>query len=113
MLQEQKFHLDQKEAQFLDRYREYGFKDKNELVKAALQRLQLELESRELPDSAELNAETVPEDGQLPALTESGLEESSTVDVRELSGMLYQADRKVVSLEEMEAAIAKGAGESI
>lgn len=92
MLQEQKFHLDEKQVQFLDRYREYGFKDKSQLVVAALLRLQLELESRELPDSA--------------------LEESPRVDVGELSGMLYQANRKTVSLEEMEEAIAKCAGES-
>ena len=39
-------------------------------------------------------------------------EDSPRVDVGELSGMLYQADRKTVSLEEMEEAIAKCAGES-
>ncbi len=39
-------------------------------------------------------------------------EQSPRVDVGELSGMLYQADRKTVSLEEMEAAIGKCAGES-
>ena len=93
MLQEEKFHLDEKQAQFLDRYREYGFKDKSQLVMAALQRLQLELESKKLPKST--------------------LEKSPTADVGELSGMLYQADRKTVSLEEMDRAIAKGAGESV
>jgi len=92
MLQEQRFHLDEKQVQFLARYREYGFKDKSQLVVTALQRLQLELEGRDLPDSA--------------------LEESSRVEVGELSGMLYRADRKTVSLEEMEEAIAKCAGES-
>ncbi len=93
MLQEQKFHLDEKQVQFLARYREYGFADKTQLVVAALQRLQLELESRELRKSA--------------------LGESPRVDGGELSGMLYQADRKTVSLEEMEEAIAKCAGESM
>ena len=34
------------------------------------------------------------------------------IDVRELSGMLYEAGRKAVSLEEMDAAIAECAGES-
>lgn len=92
MLQEQRFDLDEKQVQFLARYREYGFKDKSQLVVAALQRLQLELEGKELPDPA--------------------LEESSRVEVGELSGMLYRADRKTVSLEEMEEAIAKCAGES-
>ncbi len=93
MFQEQKFHLNKEQAQFLDRYREYGFQDKNQLVMAALQRLQLELESQKLPKST--------------------LEKSPTADLRELSGMLYQADRKTVSLEEMDQAIAKGAGESL
>ncbi|MGK7904687.1 MAG: hypothetical protein AB4352_25435 [Hormoscilla sp.] len=92
MLQEQRFHLDEKQVQFLARYREYGFKDKSQLVVTALQRLQLALEGRDLPEEA--------------------LEESSRVEVGELSGMLYRADRKTVSLEEMEEAIAKCAGES-
>lgn len=34
------------------------------------------------------------------------------IDVRELSGMLYEAGRKAVSLEEMETAISQCAGES-
>jgi antitoxin PrlF len=37
----------------------------------------------------------------------------SPVDVRELSGMLYQADRPPISLEAMEEAIAQGAVESL
>ena len=35
------------------------------------------------------------------------------IDVRELSGILYQPGQKTVSLEEMDVAIAQGAGESI
>ncbi|MUG95519.1 AbrB family transcriptional regulator [Scytonema sp. UIC 10036] len=34
------------------------------------------------------------------------------IDVRELSRMLYEADRKAISLEEMEAAISQCAGDS-
>jgi antitoxin PrlF len=34
------------------------------------------------------------------------------IDVRKLSGMLYEEGRKAVSLEEMDAAIAECAGES-
>jgi len=34
------------------------------------------------------------------------------INVRELSGILYEAGRKAVSLEEMEAAISECAGES-
>ncbi|MBD2078335.1 AbrB family transcriptional regulator [Leptolyngbya sp. FACHB-17] len=36
----------------------------------------------------------------------------AAIDVRELSGILYQPNREPVSLEEMDAAIAEGAGES-
>ena len=74
MLKEQKFHLNEKQAKFLHRYREYGFKDKSELVITALQRLQSELEARELQKSAELYAEITLEDKELQALTESALE---------------------------------------
>lgn len=35
------------------------------------------------------------------------------VDVRSLSGLLYKPDRKPISLEEMDAAIAQGARESM
>lgn len=35
------------------------------------------------------------------------------VDVRSLSGLLYKPERKPVSLEEMDAAIAQGARESL
>ncbi|BAU15894.1 hypothetical protein LEP3755_64600 (plasmid) [Leptolyngbya sp. NIES-3755] len=37
----------------------------------------------------------------------------AAIDARELSGMLYQPDRKPISLEEMDAAIAECAGESV
>ncbi len=74
MLKEQKFHLDGKQAKFLDRYREYGFKNKNELITTALQRLQSELEAKELQESTELYAETYREDKELQELTESVIE---------------------------------------
>jgi predicted nuclease of restriction endonuclease-like RecB superfamily len=38
--------------------------------------------------------------------------ETNKIDVRELSGMLYEEGRKTVSLEEMEEAISECAGES-
>lgn len=66
--------LDEKQAQFLDRYREYGFKDKSEVLITALQRLQSELEAKELQESAELYAEIYQEDRELQELTESALE---------------------------------------
>ena len=38
--------------------------------------------------------------------------QAAKIDVRELSGMLHEAGRKAVSIEEMEAAISQCAGES-
>ncbi|MBE9227810.1 hypothetical protein IQ264_20515 [Phormidium sp. LEGE 05292] len=38
--------------------------------------------------------------------------ETAKIDVRELSGMLYEEGRKAVSLEEMDEAISECAGES-
>jgi hypothetical protein len=38
---------------------------------------------------------------------------AATTSVRELSGMLYRKGRKPVSIEEMDAAIAKGASRSL
>lgn len=35
------------------------------------------------------------------------------IDVRELSGILYQPGQEAISLEEMDAAIAECAGESV
>jgi antitoxin PrlF len=38
---------------------------------------------------------------------------AATRSVRELSGMLYRKGRKAVSIEEMDAAVAKGASRSL
>ncbi len=40
-------------------------------------------------------------------------QQPTAIHVRELSGILYQPGQKTVSLEEMDAVIAQGAGESL
>lgn len=52
-----KFRLDEAQLQFLERYKELGFKDKSTLVRAALDRLQKEIEQKQLQESADLYAE--------------------------------------------------------
>jgi len=69
---EQKFNLEKPQIEFLKNHQEYGFKNADEVVRTALQKLQLELES--LEESAQLYAETYNQDPELQELTESALE---------------------------------------
>ncbi len=57
--------------EFLNNYKEFGFKDKSAMVPEALNRLREELESQKLRESADLYAETYMDDSDLKALTES------------------------------------------
>ncbi len=66
-----KFSCKENQVEFLNNYKEYGFKDKSALVREALNRLREELESHKLRESADLYAETYMEDSDLKALTES------------------------------------------
>ena len=68
-----KFTIDEVQATFLSDYRQFGFKDKSALVRAALERFQVELERQQLIESAELYAELYAEDADLQELTESAL----------------------------------------
>jgi Arc/MetJ-type ribon-helix-helix transcriptional regulator len=65
--------IEETQAEFLKRYSQYGFKDKNELVREALNRLREDLEQKSLRESAELYAEVYQNDADLQELTESAL----------------------------------------
>ncbi|MEZ4865525.1 MAG: hypothetical protein R3C14_29715 [Caldilineaceae bacterium] len=69
-----KFTIENAQALFLDHFRQWGFKDKSALVRAALQRYQEELERQQLIESANLYAEVYAEDEELQELTEVALE---------------------------------------
>jgi hypothetical protein len=71
IMQQAKFSCNENQVEFLNNYKEYGFKDKSSLVREALNRLKEEFESMKLRESAELYAETYMEDSDLKALTES------------------------------------------
>jgi Arc/MetJ-type ribon-helix-helix transcriptional regulator len=65
--------LEEGQLDFVNQYQRYGFKDQNELVQAALRRLQEELELRHLQESADLYAELYESDRELQDLTNSAL----------------------------------------
>lgn len=70
---EQKFRLEEPQIEFLNHYQKYGFKDASEVVRAALERFQLELEAQDLEESADLYAAIYEQDEELQQLTESAL----------------------------------------
>lgn len=72
MLKETIF-LKDSQFEFINQYQIYGFKDKNDLINTALEKLKQELEQRDLERSAELYAEIYEEDNDLQELTESAL----------------------------------------
>lgn len=70
-----KVSLDEQQLTFLKSCRVYGFKDQSSLVRAALARLQSELEQRDLALSADLYAELYEQDTELRDLTDHALSE--------------------------------------
>jgi len=74
MIQEQ-INIENNQAVFLNQFERYGFKNKDELVQEALDRLQEDLEKKSLQESAELYAEIYERDSELQELTESALTE--------------------------------------
>ena len=65
--------IEETQAEFLNHYSQYGFKDKNELVREALDRLKNDLEEKSLIESAELYAEIYQTDTDLQELTETAV----------------------------------------
>ncbi len=75
MMKEQTFKLDESTIKFVERCQEYGFQDPSEVVRTALQKLQLALEGDNLQESATLYAEIYESDRELQELTEASLAE--------------------------------------
>ena len=69
-----KFSIGNDQAKFIENYKEYGFKDKSEMVRKAINLLQEELEEKLLRDSAEIYAEIYTEEESLRMLTEFAIE---------------------------------------
>jgi Arc/MetJ-type ribon-helix-helix transcriptional regulator len=66
-----KFTIEQSHIDFLEQFKERGFKDKSEIVRLALDRLARELEREELTRSADLYAELYAEDIELQQITDA------------------------------------------
>ncbi len=59
---------------FLNMYREFGFKDKSSLVRSAIEEFIRSVEKQKLEKSAKLYAEIYKEDSELRDLTNSAIE---------------------------------------
>jgi Arc/MetJ-type ribon-helix-helix transcriptional regulator len=64
-----KFTIEQSHIDFLEQFKDRGFKDKSEIVRLALDRLAQELETQELIQSADAYAELYRKDLELQQLT--------------------------------------------
>jgi len=66
-----KFSVEEEQARFLNNYKEYGFKDKSSMLRAAINHLKKEFELERLKKSADLYSEIYSEDEDLKELTET------------------------------------------
>jgi Arc/MetJ-type ribon-helix-helix transcriptional regulator len=65
-----KFTIEQSHIDFLEQFKDRGFKDKSEIVRLALDKLAQEFETQELIQSADSYAELYREDEELQQLTD-------------------------------------------
>jgi len=72
-MQQTKISFDEKQINFLNKYRELGFKDKSSLVRSAIQEFIRSVEKQKLTKSAKLYAEIYKEDSELRDLTNSAI----------------------------------------
>lgn len=68
-----KFSLKEVHIQFIEQYKCYGFKDKSEVVRTAIDRLASELARQRLRESAALYAEVYEEDDETQEWTDAAL----------------------------------------
>ncbi|MCF6268498.1 MAG: hypothetical protein L3J41_02170 [Melioribacteraceae bacterium] len=73
-MQQAKISFDENQINFLNMYRELGFKDKSSLVRSAIQEYIRSVEKQKLIKSAKLYAEMYKEDSELQDLTNSAIE---------------------------------------
>ena len=66
-----KFSIKESQAQFLENWKAYGFKDKSELVRTALDRLSEQLTRQRLRESADIYAEVYEEDEETRECTDA------------------------------------------
>jgi uncharacterized tellurite resistance protein B-like protein len=66
-----KFSVKESQAQFLSKYKDYGFKDKSSMLRTAIDQLKRELELEQLKQSADLYSEIYSADDDLQELTDT------------------------------------------
>ncbi len=66
-----KFSVEETQARFLNNYRDYGFKDKSSMLRAAISHFKKEFELKRLKKSADLYSEIYSENKDLKELTET------------------------------------------
>ncbi|PKL76862.1 MAG: hypothetical protein CVV27_08090 [Candidatus Melainabacteria bacterium HGW-Melainabacteria-1] len=69
-----KFSLEEKQLDFLNACKHFGFKDKSEMVRVALENLQTDMQHKALEQSAKIYAEIYAEDQELQELTQQSWE---------------------------------------
>ncbi|MCI0487952.1 MAG: hypothetical protein L0229_15275 [Blastocatellia bacterium] len=73
-----KFSLEESHIQFLAQCKRYGFKDKSDVVRTALDRLHTELARQRLRESADLYREVYAEDDETQEWTDTTVSEWPT-----------------------------------
>jgi len=73
-----KFSLKESHIQFIEQCNRYGFKDKSDMVRTAIDRLFTELTRQRLRESAALYADVYEEDDEMQELTDAALSEWPT-----------------------------------
>lgn len=68
-----KFSVEETQAQFLNNFKVYGFKDKSSMLREAIEHFKKEVELESLRKSAELYSEIYSKDDDLKELTETAL----------------------------------------
>jgi Arc/MetJ-type ribon-helix-helix transcriptional regulator len=68
-----KFTLDRSHIDFLEQFKDRGFKDKSSIVRLALDKLAQELEQQDLEQSADLYADLYQENRELQDLTTAAI----------------------------------------
>jgi hypothetical protein len=70
-----KFTIKESQIQFIEQYKQYGFKDKSEVVRTALDHLSSELARQRLQESAALYAAVYENDDETKGWTDAALSE--------------------------------------
>ena len=68
-----KFSINETQAQFLNNFKAYGFKDKSSMLRKAIEHFKKEKELESLRKSADLYSKIYSEDDDLKELTETAL----------------------------------------